>query len=496
MKILLIYPRCPETFWSFKYALKFISKKAGGPPLGLLTVASILPSHWEKRLVDMNVSPLADNDIQWADYVFIGAMSIQYESAKSVLNRCKVLGIKTVAGGPLFSTRYSEFTDVDHFVLNEAEITLPLWLEDLAKGEAKPLYTTDKWSDMALTPIPSWNLINFKHYASMCLQYSRGCPHDCSFCDITVLYGRNPRTKSKEQIIAELDSLYNSGWRGPVFFVDDNFIGNKKEIKQSVLPAIIDWMDAHKHPFVFNTECTITLADDEELMNMMARAGFITVFVGIESPNEESLAECGKHTNTNRDLLASVRKIQNHGIEIQGGFIVGFDSDPISIFDKVTNFIQASGIATAMVGLLNAPNGTKLYNALNEENRIIKSMSGDNTDWSMNFKPKMNYGILLQGYADILSRIYAPKHYYARVQNFLTEYKPIKKQSHLITRYDIYAFFKSIFVLGVVGKERVEYWKLFFWSIFRHPRLFPQTITLAIYGFHFRKVMEHYISLI
>ncbi|MFO7659527.1 MAG: DUF4070 domain-containing protein, partial [Candidatus Cloacimonadaceae bacterium] len=386
--------------------------------------------------------------------------------------------------------------NVDHFVLKEAEITLPAFLEDLAKGEAKPLYQTDEWADITLSPIPSWNLINLKHYASMYLQYSRGCPHDCSFCDITVLYGRTPRTKTEEQIIAELNSLYNYGWRGPVFFVDDNFLGNKAKIKESVLPAIIKWMDAHKHPFVFNTECTITLADDDELMDLMAKAGFISVFVGIESPHEDSLAECGKYTNTNRDLLHSIKKIQSKGIEIQGGFIVGFDSDPLSIFDKVTNFIQASGIATAMVGLLNAPNGTKLYNTLKKENRIIKSMSGDNTDWSMNFKPKMNYDTLLQGYADILSRIYAPKHYYARVKNFLMIYKPVKKPGHHITRYDISAFIKSIFVLGVVGKERLHYWKLFFWSAFRHPRLFPQTITLAIYGFHFRKVMEHYISVL
>jgi len=496
MKILLVYPRCPDTFWSFKYALKFISKKAGGPPLGLLTVASLLPKHWEKRLIDMNVSPLADNDIQWADYVFISAMSIQYESAKAVLNRCKSLSIKTVAGGPLFSTRYSEFADVDHFVLKEGEITLPLFLEDLVKGEAKPLYTTDEWADISRSPIPDWSLISFKKYASMYLQYSRGCPHDCSFCDITVLYGHIPRTKSKEQIVGELDSLYNSGWRGPVFFVDDNFIGNKAQIKESVLPAIIDWMDAHKHPFVFNTECTITLADDEELMNLMVKAGFITVFVGIESPNEDSLAECGKHTNTNRDLLLSIRKIQNHGIEIQGGFIVGFDSDPLSIFDKITNFIQSSGIATAMVGLLNAPTGTKLYNMLKKEDRIIKNMSGDNTDYSMNFKPKMKYETLLQGYSDVLSRIYSPKHYYARLKNFFATYKPVKKQGHHITRYDISAFLKSIILLGILGKERLHYWKLFFWSAFRHPRVFPQTITLAIYGFHFRKVMEHYISMI
>lgn len=228
MKALLVYPEYPETFWSFKYALKFISKKASYPPLGLITVAAMLPDEWEKRLVDMNVRKLTDEDLLWADYVFISAMSVQERSVRNVINRCNQLGRKVVAGGPLFTARYEEFQGVDHFVLNEGEITLPMFLEDLSNNRAKRVYKTDEWADISKTPVPMHSLIEMDKYAAMNIQYSRGCPFDCEFCDITVLFGRKPRTKNPEQIIAELDSLYNLGWRGGVFFVDDNFIGNKK----------------------------------------------------------------------------------------------------------------------------------------------------------------------------------------------------------------------------------------------------------------------------
>ncbi|HEX2963851.1 MAG TPA: B12-binding domain-containing radical SAM protein [Ignavibacteriales bacterium] len=487
MKVLLVYPQYPETFWSFKYALKFIRKKAPFPPLGLLTVASMLPKEWDLKLTDMNIETLEDADILWADYVFLSAMSIQTASAKSVIERCHNFNKPVVAGGPLFTSSCESFPQVDHFVLNEAEITVPMFLSDLEKGQLKKFYTTQEWADITATPLPMWRLARMNKYSSMNIQYSRGCPFDCEFCDITVLYGRRPRTKTKEQVIAELDNLYEMGWRGPVFFVDDNFIGNKQKLKREILPAILDWLESHGHPFWFTTEASINLADDDELLKLMAAADFEAVFIGIETPNEESLLEAKKSQNRNRDLISNIKKIQNSGLEVQGGFIVGFDHDPPAIFDRLTAFIQESGVVTAMVGLLNAPKGTKLYNRLLKEGRLLGAFSGDNA-FSINFIPRMNIETLMAGYKKVLDTIYSPKHYYARVLSFLKEFKP--QQKHIFHFRSAYftAFGKSIILMGVLGKERFYFWKLFFWSLFTRPRLFSLAIHLSIYGFHFRKV--------
>jgi len=493
MNILLVNPIYPDTFWSFKHALKFVSKKAAFPPLGLLTVASMLPMDWNKRLVDMNVQSLTDADLMWADLVFLGGMSIQEQSARTVIARSHSFGKRIVAGGPLFTARPDEFDEVDYLVLNEAELTLPSFLHDLKTGTPCHRYTTTAWADVTATPVPLWNLARLKYYSSLNVQYSRGCPYDCEFCDITVLYGRVPRTKSAPQLLNEFDHIYSTGWRSDVFLVDDNFIGNKGKLKKEILPALVGWMDRHKHPFNLSTEASINLADDEELMHLMRKAGFDAVFVGIESPNEESLMECKKIPNKNRDLVHSVKTLQSNGLRVNGGFILGFDSDPATIFQRMVDFIQESGIVTAMVGLLNAPVGTRLYQRLLKEGRLLRVMSGDNTDCSMNFIPAMNYEALLNGYKSVLASIYTPKQYYARVKHFLRHYqlphlKPFRLQSGYLK-----ALVKSVFVLGVIGKERIHYWKLFFWSLFTRPRLFPLAITLSIYGFHFRKIFESHV---
>ena len=487
-KVLLVYPQHPDTFWSYKYALRFISKKASSPPLGLLTVAGLLPRNWEKRLIDMQVRPLDDKDLRWADYVFISAMCIQKKSVQQVISRCKALGIKVVGGGPLFTAMPEDFPEVDHLILNEAEITLPLFLEDLEKDRVQRIYTSDRWADIEQTPIPQWEMVNRKNYASMNIQYSRGCPFNCEFCNITVLYGQKPRTKGKDQIIAEFNHLYRTGWRGSVFFVDDNFIGNKAKLKRDVLPAVCDWMKEMNYPFAFATEASINLADDPELMGLMVHAGFDTVFIGIETPNEASLAECNKFQNRNRDLMACVKTIQKSGLQVQGGFILGFDNDPPSIFDRLTEFIQESGIVTAMVGLLNAPRGTGLYERLVKEGRLLNDISGDHMDLSMNFIPKMNRELLISGYQRILDTIYSPKCYYQRVRRFLADYTPSQEKMFHFHFSHVTAFARSVFVLGIAGKERFQYWKLLFWSLFRRPRLMPLAIGLAICGFHFRKV--------
>jgi len=484
-----VYPKYPDTFWSFKYALKFVSKKAAHPPLGLLTVAAMLPEEWQKKLVDMNVRPLKDKDIEWADYVFIGAMVVQRDSARETIARCHALGTKVVAGGPLFTSEYDEFDEVDHLVLDEAESTLPPFLADLESGHAEHIYTSGERPDLGLTPVPMWSLIDMDKYSSMNIQYSRGCPFNCEFCNIVTLNGNVPRTKSAEQVLAEIESLYVGGWRGSLFIVDDNFIGNKKKLKAEILPAIIEWMKKHKYPFPLFTEVSINLSDDEKLMQLMAEAGFNRVFVGIESPNEDSLAECNKFTNKDRDLVGAVKKMQSFGMEVQGGFIVGFDSDPLSIFRSQINFIQNSGIVTAMVGLLTAPRGTRLYTRLRKENRLLRESTGDNTDCSTNFIPKMNYETLIDGYKHILKTIYAPKEYYARIKTFLKEYRPYQApKAGYLQRYHVTALFRSMWVLGVMEKGRRHYWSLFLSTLFKRPSVFPLSVALSVYGLHFRRV--------
>jgi len=454
----------------------------------------MLPDSWEKKLVDLNVTSLKDSDLKWADYVFISAMAVQRRSVETVIKRCKQIGVGIVAGGPLFTAEHEDFAEVDHLVLDEAEITLAPFLKNLEDGQAKHIYRSQERPDLKNTPVPAWHLINTKHYSGINLQYSRGCPFDCEFCDIVVLNGHVPRTKNAAQVINELDAIHRLGWRGGIFIVDDNFIGNKKKLKEEILPYLIKWMNEKKRPFSFMTEASINLVDDEELMDLMIKAGFDTLFVGIESPSEDSLTECGKQQNKNRDLLDAVKKLQNRGFQVHGGFIVGFDSDLSTIFDNMINFIQHSGIVTAMVGLLNAPTGTKLYKRLQGENRLTRKFTGNNTEISINFIPKMEYETLIKGYKRILDTIYSPREYYTRVTTFLREYKPVARQTVTITKEQFEAFLKSIWIIGIKQKGRAYYWKLLLWTIFRKPSAFAMSVTLAICGFHYRQIADDIID--
>lgn len=489
MKILLVYPKYPEMLWSFKHALKFVGKKASLPPLGLLTVASMLPAGWSKKVVDMNVDNLSDQDIKWADYVFISALIVQKSSVNEIIQRCQKIGRKIVAGGPYFTSNHEDFSNVDYLVLGEAEITLPLFLKDLESGSPKHKYQSDERADISKTTIPSWELINVKKYDSLSIQYSRGCPFNCDFCDVTSLFGRVPRIKNKEQILQELDALYNIGWREKVFFVDDNLIGNKEELKRKILPSIIEWRRAKKCPLVFATQASINLADDEELMDSMARAGFGSVFLGIETPNEDSLAECGKLQNKNRDLTSCIKKIQRKGMNVQGGFIVGFDSDGPSIFERQIKFIQNSGIAIAMVGILTPFKGTRLYNRLKKENRILpRESSGDSSDGVLDFIPKMSQHELVEGYKKVVHTLYSPKYYCQRVINFLKEYRSCAEKKARFHFYHLRIIFQSILILGFNGMAGIYFWKLIFWTLLNRPASFPSALSLAIQGYHFRKV--------
>jgi len=496
MKVLLVYPRYPDTFWSFRHALRFVNKRATHPPLGLLTIASLLPQDWKVKLVDLNVSPLKDEDIAWSDMVFVSAMAVQRSSAEEVIRRAKGFSKKIVAGGPLFTVFHRDFwEDVDHFVLNEGEITLPQFLSDLGLGRPKKVYTSQEKADLKKSPIPRYDLIDFKNYTSMCIQFSRGCPFNCEFCDVTNLFGHAVRTKSKEQILNELENLYQLGWRGSVFFVDDNFIGPKRITKEEILPAIIDWQRKRGYPFYFYTQVSINLADDDELIRLMTEAGFTSVFIGIETPNEESLKEANKRQNINRDLVSSIRKVQRSGLEVMGGFILGFDSDPPTIFDALVQFIENTRIVIAMVGILNAPPGTLLYQRLLQERRILPRFYGNNTDISTNIIPKMGLDTLIEGYKKVIRDLYSTENYYRRILKFLDDYSPkVKFKFSLTYLKHNYGYLLSLpkifFQFGLKERGRWNFWKLVWKTVFQKPTAFSTVLAQVVSGYHFRQIFK------
>ncbi len=485
LKALLVYPEYPDTFWSFRHVLSFVRKKAAFPPLGLLTVAALLPQDWEKRLVDTNVRALKDDDLAWADLVFVSAMIVQKSSAKAVIARCKAAGKTVVAGGPVFTTQPEQFSEVDHLILNEAETTLPMFLEDLARGAPGRIYTSEARPDITATPAPLWSLINPKDYVSMAVQFSRGCPFNCEFCDIIVMNGRVPRTKTPSQLLAELDGLHARGWRGNVFVVDDNFIGNKVAVK-ALLGELIGWQKARRYPFAFMTEASTNISDDAPLLRDMSAANFSRVFLGIETPSEDGLKECGKFQNTGRDLADTVLALHAHGMQVMGGFIVGFDSDSEGIFDAQIRFIQRVGIVTAMVGVLTALPQTRLWRRLAREDRLLGETTGGNTDGHLNFVPKMDAGTLVSGYRRIVSTIYSPREYYARIHTFLRAYRPTARTRISLT--ELGAFAQSAWRIGLLSRSRFLYWKLIFSTLFTRIRALPVAVELAICGLHFERV--------
>jgi radical SAM superfamily enzyme YgiQ (UPF0313 family) len=484
MNILLVYPKYPDTFWSFKHVLRFISRKAAFPPLGLVTVAGLLPEAWNKRLVDLNVEELGDEALAWADMVFISAMLVQKESTAEVIRRAKAAGKTVVAGGPAFTSKPDLSEGVDHLVLGEAEVTLPPFLADLEAGRPGAKYDSEEKPDISESPVPVWELIDMKSYATMAVQFSRGCPFNCEFCDIIIMNGRKPRTKPPERMIAEMEALRRAGWRGTVFIVDDNFIGNTRKVKE-MLHELIAWQKEHGFPFKFLTEASLNLAQDEELMRLMSAANFHQVFLGIESPSPESLEECGKHQNTVLDLAESVDAIHGNGMQVMGGFIVGFDSDGESIFETQRRFIQKVGVVTAMVGVLNALPGTRLWNRLKAENRLLGESSGENTDGSTNFIPKMGQETLRCGYQRLMASLYSPKQYYRRVNTFLSKYRPTVKAD--FSRDDLKALLRCFWQIGLKSRSRFLFWKLMLRTACTRIRSLPAAVELAIYGQHFEK---------
>ena len=493
MNILLLYPKFPATFWSFQHALRFIDKKAANPPLGLVTVAAMLPETWNARLIDLNVEPVSDDQIVWADLVLVSAMTVQRKSVNEIIQLCHKLETPIAAGGPLFSCEPDEFPEVDYLILNEGEITFKEFLADFASGHAKRVYDTQVYPEMSISPIPRFELLNMDAYDTLSVQFSRGCPYHCDFCNVTALFGHKPRLKSTRQFISELDALYKAGWRRKIFIVDDNFIGNKRLLKEEVLPALIEWR-RDKVGFQFITEASINLADDDELIDLMVQAGFNSIFISIETPSAEGLDECHKTQNTRRDLLRNVHKLQEAGLQVMAGFIVGFDSDTEDIFQRQYDFIQESGIVTAMVGLLQAPAGTELYARLKAEGRIREGFSGDNGDGETNIIPKMDSSILRKGYVDLVRQLFEPASVYQRIDTLLQHHHPQKAPVRL-TWTEMKAFFRTMIWIGVQSDARWYYWRLFIKIVFTHPARLPLAITMTVYAYHFNKMSREHVRL-
>ena len=491
MKVLLVNPEFPDTYWSFRHALPFEGKRSAFPPLGLLTVSALLPPSWERRLVDLNVRRLKNSDIEWADMVMATAMLVQKDSLKLVVQRCKAKDKRVVIGGPYITTTIEDLPEADHIFLGEAETTLPQFVEDLALGAPKRTYQAAEKPPLSATPLPHFHLADLKRYSAMSVQYSRGCPFNCEFCDIIEIYGRVPRTKSNQQMVAEFDALKALGWRGTVFIVDDNFIGNKKNVRH-LLPDLAQWQKANGFPFSLITESSVNLADDEPLLAHMRDAGFRRVFLGIETPVEESLKEAQKSQNRG-NLLDSVKKIQSYGMEVMGGFIVGFDNDPEDIFERQIEFIRMSAIPLAMVGLLNALPDTQLWKRLEREGRLLGEASGNNTTCTFNFQTRMDPAVLIQGYQRIMRTIYSPREYYQRA---LDSMKRTAQEFSEPQHYDLLSSLSSLtrvlLRLGVFDGERKEFWRFFSQTLVKHHTKFAESMRLAAMGYHFRKLSEAY----
>lgn len=496
--ILLVYPEVPgNTYWSFKYALRFIRKKSAHLPLGLISVAALFPKDYCLKLVDLNIEQLREDDIHWADAVFISAMLVQQASAARVATIFRRHGKPVVLGGPYANSSWQEIDGVDHIILGEVEDSFHAFLSDFESGVAQPVYPAPPRPDISRIPIPRFDLLNMDAYASMSIQYSRGCPFKCEFCDIWRVYGNRPRLKTPRQVTDELDTLYRLGWRGSVFVVDDNFIGSKRRVKKEFLPALMRWQIAHNHVFRFFTEASINLADDEELMAGMRDAGFNEVFVGIETPSPDCLREAGKVQNLKIDLMMAVRRIQAFGIEVMAGFILGFDSDSEDIFDRQIDFIQQAGIPKAMVGLLTALPGTDLYRRLEQEGRITTQSDGNNTHcMNLNFRPVMDLQKLRAGYQKVLSTLYDAnlKNYFARCSQLLENLGAAPYFQREIHWKEIVMLLKSI-VFQPFKPYGFQYLKFIAVNGLRHRHLFAEVIAYSIVGHHFHTITQESLKI-
>jgi radical SAM superfamily enzyme YgiQ (UPF0313 family) len=486
MRALLVHPETPATYWGFQHSLPIAGKAASLPPLGLLTLAALLPAEWEVRIVDENVEALTDDALRWADAVLVTGMLIHAPGIRRALARARAMGKRTVVGGPAVNTDPEAFPEAQHVFRGEAEGRLGRLVSVLEKeDEPAPRILSAEGDDrpsMELVPPPRFELVDHRRYASMSVQYSRGCPFQCEFCDIIEVFGRKPRTKTPAQVLTELDRLRSTGYCGSVFFVDDNFIGNRVAVAQ-LLPHVRAWQEANGFPFEFYTEASVDLATKPELVDSMVSSGFSSVFLGIESPSAESLKETHKLQNLRQPSDEAVRLITEAGLEVYAGFIVGFDSDGPEIFEAQRRFISSLPVPVAMIGILTALPGTQLTRRLQKEGRLrIISATGDQFD-RPNFEPTMDERTLLVGYGELLGQLYDPRAYYDRCAMLVTMVG--KPKVH--TRWRPGAFgvlCRTIWTLGILSPRRRQFWRLFAITLRRAPHAIARAIELAIQGEH------------
>ncbi|HSR54583.1 MAG TPA: B12-binding domain-containing radical SAM protein [Acidobacteriota bacterium] len=497
-RTLLVYPKFPPSYWGYDFALDFVGKKSSMPPLGLLTVAGMLPPEYELRVADLNVRPLSPQDLMWADVIFTSTMLVQKDSLDEVIRMARQAGVPVVSGGPHPTTFHEEIEGADHFILGEVEDVLPRFLKDFQAGRARKIYRAEDKPDVRRTPLPRYDLIDLDDYGSMALQFSRGCPFDCEFCDITKLFGRVARTKDNRQILEEMDLLYDLGWRGPIFLVDDNFIGNKRRALQ-LLPEIEAWQRRHGYPFSFFTEASVNLARMDTLIDRMVNSGFDMVFLGIETPSPKALLKTKKNQNVDHrdpDFLAkAVSKLQGRGLEVTGGFILGLDGDREDSFDVQIDFIQRAGIPMAMVGLLTAVKGTDLYHRLQKEGRLLGESTGNNVSIALNFETELPRETLVEGYKRVLTTLYdsALRNYFERCLTMFDNLAPNKTAVRKVRLTEVRALLRSI-RRQVFSRQGPAYLKFFVKVLRRHPRMFPEAGRLAIMGYHFQKVTSQQIA--
>ncbi len=498
-RVLMIYPNFPETFWGYQRALRFLGIRATHPPLGLLTVAGMLPEDYEVRLVDQNVQNLSDRDLGWADIVLTGGMMIQRPYVQEIVRRCGKAGVPVVIGGPDATSSSQELPPEAHLVLGEAESpTFLNGLNEILKADERiVLDLRDDSPGISEAPLPRYDILNMKNYVSMALQMSRGCPFKCEFCDIPTLFGKTTRYKSIERTLEELDLIYARNWRGSVFWVDDNFIGNKKSCRQ-ILPHVIEWQKKHDMAFQFYTQASVNLAGDEELMELMNEAGFDSVFLGIETPIDDSLKETKKLQNVKYDLLESVHKIQKAGMEVMAGFIIGFDNDPLDIDRHLIDFIQDSGVPVAMAGLLTAIPSSPLYDRLKDEDRLLETdatREGNNTfEFAFNFRTIQDPDALVKAYKNVLHEIYGkPENYFRRVETMYENLEGNLIANAPFTFRRFWAFLRSLLMIPT-SKYGWSYGKFLFRILCKYPSRFVDGVRQGIVGLHFYELTQERLA--
>lgn len=491
MRTLLVYPRFPITYWGIQYGLPIAGKRANLPPLGLMTVAAILPQSWQFKLVDLNIEALTDAHLAWADVVLTGGMRVQIASTHEVLDRARAAGKRTVVGGPAVSTDTKLFKQADVRICGEVEGIAQQLAEVIASSQSGVTLGDDTYPAITDSPVPRFDLATFEAYGSMSIQYSRGCPFRCEFCDVIKLFGRKPRVKSADQILAEVERLHSLGHLGSIFVVDDNFIGNQRAVIE-LLPAMTQWQRDHSYPYNFSTEASVNLASRPVLLQGMVEAGFNSVFLGIETPSLVALKDANKSQNLNLGPAEAVRLISRAGIEVMGGFIVGFDSDTPDIFAAQGALILGSPIPLAMVGLLMALPQTDLWARLEREGRLRTEGSGDDGDQFArpNFEPTMDEATLLEGYADLLGSLYTTDAYYDRVEAFLDLCEPLPGGGRKARLDELGVLLRILVLVGIKSPRRRRFWPLIWRTVRRHPQKFAWSLSRAIVGEHMIRYTE------